>query len=376
MRNLPFFQSVSTLVGTIIGAGILGMPYVFAKAGFWTGLLVLMAVTLAMVFIKLMIGEVTLRTGERHQLAGYIGHYLGPKWKILSLLISITIYGALLAYFLGVGQALSAIFGGYYLVYSIFFYILAAFFIYKGVSLIKNAEFFLSVVVLAIFFLIIAFSHGHMNLNNVSGFSFSSLFVPFGVILFACSGTLAIPEMRQILKHREYLLKRAILTGVIFSSTIYALFALVVVAVTGQFTTEIATIGLGREIGPIILIIGNLFAVFTMSTSFLSCGLALRDMFRYDFKLARHWPWLLVVIGPLVLYAFGWRDFIQIIGFAGALGFGFEGFEYILTYWKARKYGNRHPEYALNKHLAVAMSIYLVLIFFCSLGWVLVDVIK
>jgi amino acid permease len=215
-----------------------------------------------------------------------------------------------------------------------------------------------------------------MNLNNVSGFSFSSLFVPFGVILFACSGTLAIPEMRQILKHREYLLKRAILTGVIFSSTIYALFALVVVAVTGQFTTEIATIGLGREIGPIILIIGNLFAVFTMSTSFLSCGLALRDMFRYDFKLARHWPWLLVVIGPLVLYAFGWRDFIQIIGFAGALGFGFEGFEYILTYWKARKYGNRHPEYALNKHLAVAMSIYLVLIFFCSLGWVLVDVIK
>ena len=179
MRNLPFFQSVSTLVGTIIGAGILGLPYVFAKAGFWTGLLVLVAVTLAMICVKLMIGEVTLRTGERHQLAGYIGQYLGPKWKILSLLISITIYGALLAYFLGVGQALSAIFGGYYLVYSIFFYILAAFFIYKGISLIKNAEFFLSVIVLVIFFVIIAFSRGHLNLSNVSGFSFFNLFFLF-----------------------------------------------------------------------------------------------------------------------------------------------------------------------------------------------------
>jgi len=352
------------------------LPYVFAKAGFWTGLIVLVAVTLAMIFTKLMVGEIALRTSERHQLTGYIGKYLGEKWKILSLLVSVTIYGALLAYFIGVGEALSAIFGGYYLVYSLIFYLFVSFFIFKGISLIKNIEFILSILVFTIFIIIVAFSHGHMNLANIQGFDLSKIFIPFGVILFACSGTFAVPEMRQILKHREHLLKRAILTGVLFSSVVYAVFAFVAVAVTGQITTEIATIGLGQEIGITILIIGNIFAVFTMSTSSLSSGLALRDMFRYDFGLSRSRAWLLVVIGPLILYALGWRDFIQIIGFAGALGFGLEGFEYIFTYWKARRHGSRHPEYVINKYLAVFMSIYLIVVFLVSFGWVITDIIK
>lgn len=363
MKQLPFFQSVSTLVGTIIGAGILGLPYVFAKAGFWTGILVLVVVILAMIAIKLMIGEVALRTSARHQLSGYVGEYLGEKWKIFSLLISVTIYGALLAYFIGVGESLAAVFGGHYLIYSFIFYFIAAYFIWKGVALIKNAEFFLVSLVFTIFCVLVIFSHGHMNLANLSGFSFDKILVPFGVILFACSGTLAVPEMRQILKHREFLFKRAILTGVLIPALLYTIFVIVVVSVTGTSTTEIATIGLGQKVGPLILIIGNLFAVFTMSTSFLSCGLALRDMFRYDFNLKKYWPWTLVVAGPLILYLLGWHDFIEIIGTAGAIGFSLEGFVYIITYWRARKFGNRPPEYKLNKNLAVAASVYLTLVF-------------
>ncbi|MBU4360651.1 hypothetical protein KKA66_02260, partial [Patescibacteria group bacterium] len=40
-KELPLLQATSTLIGTIIGAGILGIPFVFAKAGFWTGVVVL-----------------------------------------------------------------------------------------------------------------------------------------------------------------------------------------------------------------------------------------------------------------------------------------------------------------------------------------------
>ena len=38
MRKKRLFEAVSTLVGCVIGAGILGIPYVVAKAGFVTGL--------------------------------------------------------------------------------------------------------------------------------------------------------------------------------------------------------------------------------------------------------------------------------------------------------------------------------------------------
>ena len=46
MRNIYLFESIATLVGTIIGAGILGIPYVFSQAGFWTGTVVLIVVAL------------------------------------------------------------------------------------------------------------------------------------------------------------------------------------------------------------------------------------------------------------------------------------------------------------------------------------------
>ena len=32
------YEAIALLVGTIIGAGILGIPYVVARAGFWTGI--------------------------------------------------------------------------------------------------------------------------------------------------------------------------------------------------------------------------------------------------------------------------------------------------------------------------------------------------
>ncbi len=61
-KQLPMLQAISTMVGTIIGAGILGVPFVFARAGFWTGVVMLAIITFAMISMKLIFGEITLRT--------------------------------------------------------------------------------------------------------------------------------------------------------------------------------------------------------------------------------------------------------------------------------------------------------------------------
>ena len=43
------WDGTATLIGTIMGAGILAIPAVFAKSGFLTGLLVLLILGVAMV---------------------------------------------------------------------------------------------------------------------------------------------------------------------------------------------------------------------------------------------------------------------------------------------------------------------------------------
>src|SRR3989338_2637874 len=92
-------DAVSTLIGFTIGAGILGIPFVVAKAGFLTGLLNILVLGILILILNLYLGEVTLRTKGIHQLTGYARIYLG---KIVNFLMTssfiIFSYGALAAY--------------------------------------------------------------------------------------------------------------------------------------------------------------------------------------------------------------------------------------------------------------------------------------
>ena len=76
--NRKFFYATAVLVGGMVGVGIFGLPYVFAQAGFWAGMGLLVAIGLATLLIDLMYGEVILRTHAQHQIMGYARLYLGP----------------------------------------------------------------------------------------------------------------------------------------------------------------------------------------------------------------------------------------------------------------------------------------------------------
>src|SRR3989338_6323757 len=85
LNNRQFFLSVSTLIGTVIGIGIFGVPFVFAKSGFLTGVLFLIILTAITLIIHLAFGEIILRTNGNHQITGYAEAYLGSKWKNIVL---------------------------------------------------------------------------------------------------------------------------------------------------------------------------------------------------------------------------------------------------------------------------------------------------
>ena len=83
MIRSKFWSALAVLVGTAIGAGYLGMPYVVSRSGFTAGVLCLVFVALIMMATKLYLGEISLRTKGNHQLTGYAERYLGKTGKIL-----------------------------------------------------------------------------------------------------------------------------------------------------------------------------------------------------------------------------------------------------------------------------------------------------
>ena len=280
MRKKRLFEASATLIGCVIGAGILGIPYVVAQAGFVTGLINILGIGLVFLLINLYMGEVVLRTKGNHQLTGYAEKYTGKIGKyFMFVCLIIGIYGALIAYTIGGGAALASILGWDVLLCSIIFFGVLSWIIYLGLKAIEESEAIVIPVVLFIVLLIFFLALPRISLTNLAGFSFSKIFMPYGVVLFAYLGTVAIPEMKEELIKYKKGLKKAIIIGSLIPVVVYVLFALSIVGVLGVNTHEIGALGLAAILGEKLVFIGALFALFTLTTSFLALGLGLKELF-------------------------------------------------------------------------------------------------
>jgi tyrosine-specific transport protein len=108
---MVFFKAISILLGTIIGVGIFGLPFVAMKAGFLVMVTYLFIISGVIFLIHFLYGEIVLATEEKYRLPGYVEKYLGFKWKNFSfMVIAIGLWGALLAYLIIGGEFLSSFF--------------------------------------------------------------------------------------------------------------------------------------------------------------------------------------------------------------------------------------------------------------------------
>ncbi len=342
-----FWAATFTLTGTIIGAGILGLPYVFAKSGFLIGLFWLLVLGVIMIYCVLCLGEVALRTKEIHQLPGYAKKYLG-KWGEWLMLFAVVfgIYSALLAYLIGESQSFSLIFTGgldYAIYFAIGFWLIMTLLLKEGLKGLKKIESLGVLIILGIVLIIVAFYFPQVNFGNLDYTDFSYLFLPFGVVLFALMGFTSVPELRMEIKGNEKKLKKAIVVGILIPIVVYAVFSLIFVGVLGKNVPQVATLGFGK----LIILLG----IFTMLTSYFVLSFSLKDVFKFDLKYSKKWSFILVSLIPLfvyfILYFFNWLSFVNILGIGGVVSGGLTGILILLMNIKAKKLGNRKPEFSV-----------------------------
>jgi len=374
-KSLNFWEAVATLVGTIIGAGVLGIPFAISKIGLLPGLALIVILGIAVTFVHLMVGEMMLRTKEEHQITGCIKKYIGRFWARLEYLsLVVGNYGALLAYVIGVGAVLSAIWGGEAKLYSVIFWICGSIILYFGLRWVKFIELLMVLGVCGVVIGIAAISIPTLgDLTWLRSFEIQEVFVPYGVILFAFAGTSAIFSVKKILDNERRMIKKAIVYSGFIVSAVYLLFSFIVIGVCGENVSEVATVGLGNTLGAALIIVGNIFAFFTLSTSFLSIGLGLRQVFEYDVKMNKIVAWVLVVMIPFLLFSMGMFDFITILSVVGSLSFGVSGLLIIVAYHKARNAGERKPAYSLKRNFPVQVLLFFM--FAAGIAYALFDVL-
>lgn len=339
-----------SLIGTIIGAGIFGIPYLFARSGVlicFFYFLILGAVTL---LVHLFFGEIVLRTRGKHRLTGYAERYLGKRTKpLLTFSIIVGTIGALLAYIILGGNFLKIIFPSSLstLQFSLILWAALSFFVFLGIRSISTVEVFLNIGFFAIFILIVVFSLPKIETANFTLARAGYVFLPFGVLLFSLIGWNAVPEIESILKEKKNL-KQVIIWSIMAALVFYFLFGLLISGVTGGSTSQEAFQGLVPVLGHKIMILGGLFGLLTISTSFLMLANYLKNTLVFDYRFPPLLAFFLACFSPLFLFLLGFREFIWIIAVVGTLVGVIEGITIALIFKKAKKQGERTPAYSLK----------------------------
>lgn len=351
--NKRLFAAIALQVGTIIGAGIFGVPYAIAQVGYFWGVVLVITVTGAMLVNNLMYGELVLRTrGSNRQLASYAEIYLG-KWAkhLAGLIMFVGLIGAQIAYLILGGEFLYSLLGaslpGSPLLYGTAFFVLGAVAIYIGITFIARVELFM-IAFMAVVLVVLV----ETNLNMVDWANFVQndpgyLFVGFGVVLFALGGMSAIPEMDDILKSKKDM-RKAIIWGVLIGSIATLVFAFMVVGVSGLQTSPETVHGLEGLAQPISILLLAVFGVLAVGTSFIALGGNLQHMFAFDYKLPKTAAWLIVVGVPFTVYILELTSFISLISLMGAVLGGATGILIIYMYFVAKKQKpTRKPEFQI-----------------------------
>lgn len=356
-------HAVAIILGMVIGAGVLGIPYAFAKSGIIYGLINLLLVGSFITIINLQLGEVILRTKGKHQLTGYAEKYLGKAGKeLMAFSMVIGIYGALIAYLIGSADTLVSLFGGDHTFYIIVYFILFSPFIYAGIKTISRTETLFMFVKFCCFVLVILSILPHMHKENIilREFDPTASFFPFGVVLFSLLGMASLPEAREALGYDTRKFKKVVILASLIPIVIYALFAVSFVAIIGSEISEVATVSL-RYVNLFSFVVGSFFALFSMTTAYLANGLALQEMYNYDYKINKNIAFTLTCFVPLALIFLGVKSFIKTLAIGGAFSGGITAFLVTLMFYKAKKNGERPPEYEIKGN--IFLSAFILIIF-------------
>lgn len=353
-----FTLALSTLVGTIVGAGIFGIPFAMVRSGIVPGLFYLFLLGAIICLLHLLFGEVCLRTAGKHRLVGYAQIYLGKQGKVLATLtLLFVLVGALLAYLILVGEFSEIVFGSFIpfssTIFTILFSVCAFFLVLSGRQLITKIEFFTNILFIGALAVLIILALPHVKGFEVPLFDFSNpsnLFLPFGVLLFAFAGFEAIPEVMSFLRDRggRTKLDNVIIWSSVIVGAFFLLFSLIVIGVSGLTTSPDAFSGLVPFLGQSIIAFGALVGIVVIADSFLVIGNYLKNSLRHDFQFP-YVPAALVAIGvPLALFLLGFREFISVVGVVGGVTGAAEGILIMLMFHKAKTMGDRVPEYEIR----------------------------
>ncbi len=359
IEPLTFFEGAACIFGANIGAGILGLAYGARKAG-WPVLVFWLLVAGVFTTISMLyVAETTLRTRKPMQLSGLAEKYLGQvgSWLMFAS-VAVNSLGCLIAYTNGSGRIISSFLGVAPALGSLLFFIPAVLVIWFGLRATGVSEKIItSGMVVMVVILILATVMGPGIQKQFLAYTDWRFAVPvFSLAIFCYISQYLVPELTRGFAAKGSSIKnlpKAIVTGMSITFIFLALVPMAAIGLSGhESVSQVVTIAWGEALGQWAFFVANAFALCAMMTSFWAIGETFLTNIVDRLKFPSEWDVkyriisiALVVIPPFLFAYTGLISFVGAIYFSGAFAGAIMSVVPVMMLNKARKEGDRNPEW-------------------------------
>ncbi|MBU1348821.1 hypothetical protein KJ781_02015 [Patescibacteria group bacterium] len=318
-------RATLTLIGTIIGAGIFGVPAMMERVGVIPGSVLFAAISVVVLATHLLLLDVVARDPVRRRFPGYLGEIFGPWAKRLGTVTHILqISGANFAYIVlgGIFIAELASVCGIdigVLTWQIVFWGVGVVTVVSMLRVVSRIESLLTWLLVALLVFLIGSAVPQADIGRIATSSWGSFFAPFGVFLFAMFGMTVIPEVYEIAGRRIARSRLAVIIGTLVAAVVTWSF--------GVFIHLATPPGMAGDLGALAHVINMpalrlavpLIGFLAVITSFITNAFDLQAMIRLDLRQRPIVSKIITLGIPFVLLFIVQRDFLAAIDVVGAL---------------------------------------------------------
>jgi tryptophan-specific transport protein len=363
--NIHAVLSVGLLAGTIIGAGVFSLPYLFWGTGFVPGIFYLLFFVFIYIIFYFMYSALLLQEKEQHDFFKLSEKYFSPHIsKISSLIIIVELLLALVAYLVLTGMFFEFGFGIQGLIPTILFWVFGSLFLFFKLKWLGIAELLGTISIIGIVIFIFFVSGDTFNMGDVPLFSqtfnLDVFLLPFGPLLFSFSGRPAISKVVE--EHRKanekktpFSIKKTLVLGTIIPALVYIIFVLGVLKIGGPITPD-ALSGL-ISLTSIEKALLGILGLITLWTSYVMIAINVKDIIVFDARRSRLLGFIIPLFFPICAYFLGLKDFLFVIGLAGGVFIACEGI-FVTCMWQ--KAFPKHPLHTAGGFLYVVFGIAIV----------------
>lgn len=347
--KLSFFEATSIIVGHGVGAGILSVPYLASHNSIRETLLILLFCYCFNLLLHLLIAELSYNNDGAQFITCFDRELFSGKFKKIFTwfafaLLGVSVIVNVSAFLTGAAAVFRSWFGLPDTVGVIIFYLLGAGVVFVGMKLVGVCEkIAVSSMIGVIGILLVAtllrgtepLPTGWRGLNNALAL--------FGMISFSLSAVMSTPQVVKGLDGDTRKIRGAIAAGLGINAGLILLITFITLLCVGANTTEDgALVDLSAHLGGWVSVVGYVFTLLALATSFWANTLNLRDIVDEQTHWGLRPSWLAATAPCLILAFLGLSSFVGFTRFASIIQV-VTGLGIIIAYNLSRKRTGASP---------------------------------